>query len=147
MPAAKLYLLSEDGLGLTAETLLLAIVTATALRRAALLRLLVLCHLVQLVALALLAECAALLGHVHLCFVFDAGCIETGELSRARKHKHNHHLAHHHSVRSQRFCVPGDPDARKRATPPAPQFGGPHDERMLRTIVARLRDDDGRLAR
>lgn len=60
------YLLPEDGLGLAAETLLLAIVTTTTLGGAAFLGLFVLRHLVQLVALALLAECATLFGHVHL---------------------------------------------------------------------------------
>lgn len=61
-----LGLLPEDGLGLATESLLLAIVTPTTLGGAALLRLLVLRDLVQLVALALLAEGLTLLGNVHL---------------------------------------------------------------------------------
>lgn len=60
------YLLSENRLGLTSETLLLTIVTTTSLGGAALLGLLVLCDLVQLVAFALFAESAALFRHVHL---------------------------------------------------------------------------------
>lgn len=61
-----LGLLPEDGLGLSTETLLLAIVTTTTLGSAALLGLFVLGHLVQLVAPALLAEGLTLLGNVHL---------------------------------------------------------------------------------
>lgn len=61
-----LGLLPEDGLGLASESLLLAIVTTTALGGTALLGLLVLGDLVQLVALALLAEGLTLLGNVHL---------------------------------------------------------------------------------
>lgn len=61
-----LGLLPEDGLGLATESLLFAIVTTTALGGTALLRLLVLRDLVQLVALALLAEGLTLLGNVHL---------------------------------------------------------------------------------
>lgn len=61
-----LGLLPEDGLGLTTETLLFTIVTTTTLGGTALLRLLVLGHLVQLVAPALLAEGLTLLGNVHL---------------------------------------------------------------------------------
>lgn len=61
-----LGLLPEDGLSLATESLLLAIVTTTALGGTALLGLLVLRDLVQLVASALLAEGLTLLGNVHL---------------------------------------------------------------------------------
>lgn len=60
-----LSLLSEDRLGLTTETLLFSVVTTSALSTFTLLRLLVLCHLVWLVALALLAKGASLFRHIH----------------------------------------------------------------------------------
>lgn len=60
------YLLSEDGFGLTSETLLFSVVTTSALGCGALLGLLVLCHFVQFVDLALLAEGLTLLWYVHL---------------------------------------------------------------------------------
>ena len=62
------YLLLEDGLGLTAETFLLAIVAPLSLRENGVLALLVLCHLVECVLLAVLvlAERAACLGYVDL---------------------------------------------------------------------------------
>lgn len=90
------YLLTENRLGLTTETLLLTIVTTTTLGRAAFLGFLVLCHLMQFVALAFFAECAALLGHVHLRFE---------ELFRMRlvgrhKRKHNPVPAHSPIVRT-----------------------------------------------
>lgn len=60
------YLLSEDRFGLTSETLLFTVVTTTSLGCWAFLGLLVLCHFVQLVALAFLAECATLFWYIHL---------------------------------------------------------------------------------
>lgn len=62
----RAYLLPEDGLGLTTETLLFSVVTSSALSTLALLGLLVLRYLVQLVHLALFAESAALFRYIHL---------------------------------------------------------------------------------
>lgn len=62
----KSYLLPEDGLGLTTETLLFPVVTSSALGALALLGLLVLRYLVQLVHLALFAESATLFWYIHL---------------------------------------------------------------------------------
>lgn len=59
-------LLSEDGLGLTAETLLFAVVTSSALRGMSLLAFFVLRHLVSLVYLAFFAKGTSLLRHVNL---------------------------------------------------------------------------------
>ena len=61
-----LGLLSEDGLGLSAETLLLRLITAGALGETSLLALLVLSHLVFSVILALLAVRILRLGGMHL---------------------------------------------------------------------------------
>lgn len=60
------YLLSEDRLGLTTETLLLPVVTTTTLGSTTFLGLLVLRDLVHFVRVALAAICAALLGYVDL---------------------------------------------------------------------------------
>lgn len=60
------YLLPEDGLGLTTETLLFPVVTSSALSVATLLGFLVLRYLVQLVHLALFAESATLFWYIHL---------------------------------------------------------------------------------
>lgn len=62
----QFYLLSEDGFGLSTETLLLSVVTTTALGSAAFLRLLVLRDLVHFVAVALAAVGSALFWNVDL---------------------------------------------------------------------------------
>lgn len=60
------YLLSENGLRLTAKSLLFTIVTTSALSGFTFLGLLVLGHLVQFVAFAFFAECTALFRYVNL---------------------------------------------------------------------------------
>lgn len=60
------YLLSEDGFGLTTETLLLAIVSATTLGSMTFLGLLVLRHLVHLMRVAFPAVGATLFWYIDL---------------------------------------------------------------------------------
>ena len=60
------YLLPEDGLGLTAETLLFSVVTPPTLGELGLLRLLVLSHLKLLMVVAGTAVSPARFWHIHL---------------------------------------------------------------------------------
>ena len=64
----------KDGFGLTAETTQLAIVTSLTLSEYGVFALLVLCHFVESVLLAIsaLAECASGLWYVHLDMVIVA---------------------------------------------------------------------------
>lgn len=64
--ALDIYLLSEDGLSLTTETLLFSVVTTSTLSCLTFLRFLVLCHFMQFVAFAFFAESAALFWYIHL---------------------------------------------------------------------------------
>ena len=70
------YLLPEDGLGLTTETLLFTIVTTTTLGSLSFLGLLVLRHLVHAVNLALFAVRTALLRYVYLQRTEERGTVD-----------------------------------------------------------------------
>lgn len=80
------YLLPEDGLSLTTITLLLTVVTSSALRCRPFLRLLVLGNLVKLVLLAFFAEGLTLLGNVNLQQQMDTGVrqVQQATLIRGR---------------------------------------------------------------
>lgn len=62
----RTYLLSEDGFGLTSKSSLFSVITSSTLGGFAFLGLLVLCHFMDLVNFALLAEGASCFGDVHL---------------------------------------------------------------------------------
>jgi len=81
---AYLSLLVENGLGLTTEAGLLAVITALALGVERVLTLLVLGDLPLLVALALVAIGLHLLGEVHHCFLQQRGGCTAGRGGRHR---------------------------------------------------------------